>query len=55
MLDIDKAKRELDWSPKFDSKTAIEKTVEWYIDDHTDAATKCQQQISAYFEQQNPS
>ena len=54
MLDIDKAKRELDWSPKFDSKTAIE-TVEWYIDDHTDAATKCQQQISAYFQQQNPS
>jgi CDP-glucose 4,6-dehydratase len=55
MLDIDKAKRELDWSPKLDSKTAIEKTVEWYIDDHTDAATKCQQQISAYFEQHNPS
>jgi CDP-glucose 4,6-dehydratase len=49
MLDIDKAKRELGWSPKMDSKTAIEKTVEWYLDDR-DAAAKCLDQINSYFE-----
>ncbi len=49
MLDIDKAKRELGWSPKMDSKTAIEKTVEWYLDNR-DATTKCLGQINAYFE-----
>ncbi len=53
MLDIDKAKRELGWWPKFDSRTAIEKTVEWYLDDETDATTKCQRQIQEYFEQHN--
>lgn len=49
MLDIDKAKKELGWTPKFDSKTAIEKTVEWYLDEQA-ADIKCLQQINAYFE-----
>ncbi|MGB0390119.1 MAG: CDP-glucose 4,6-dehydratase [Salibacteraceae bacterium] len=29
-LDIEKAKTELDWEPKFDSQKAIEFTIEWY-------------------------
>ncbi|MBK7763985.1 MAG: hypothetical protein IPI46_11620 [Bacteroidetes bacterium] len=49
MLDIDKAKIELGWQPKFDAKMAIEKTVEWYLDDQA-ADIKCLQQINAYFE-----
>jgi len=30
MLDINKAKRELNWTPKFDIAQTISKTVEWY-------------------------
>lgn len=49
MLDISKAKRELGWHPKFDAKTAIEKTVDWYLDED-DADVKCLRQINEYFE-----
>ncbi len=49
MLDISKAKNELNWAPKFDATTAIEKTVEWYLDD-APADIKCIQQINDYFE-----
>jgi len=49
MLDIEKAARELGWIPKYDAKTAIEKTVDWYLDEET-ADIKCLRQINEYFE-----
>lgn len=30
MLDITKAKKELNWQPKYDAETAVKNTVEWY-------------------------
>jgi len=49
MLDITKAKKELGWEPKFDAQTAIEKTVDWYINED-DADVKCLHQINEYFD-----
>lgn len=50
-LNIDKAKSMLDWKPRWDSATAIEKTVNWYrdVDKGKDAASCCREQILNYF------
>lgn len=49
LLDIDRIKNLLQWEPKYDSHTAILKTVQWYLDtSHADL--KCQSQINEYFE-----
>ncbi|EQD56423.1 CDP-glucose 4,6-dehydratase, partial [mine drainage metagenome] len=29
-LDVSKAKKELNWSPRYDFETSVKKTVEWY-------------------------
>lgn len=47
MLDIQKAKNELGWEPKMNAKEAIEKTVDWYLNDAS-AKEKCMQQINEY-------
>ncbi len=49
MLDIAKIKRELHWHPKYNAIQAIEKTVQWYMNDE-DASIKCIQQINAYLD-----
>ncbi len=49
LLDIAKAREELGWHPKYNAKTAIEKTVEWYLSEE-DASVKCLQQIASYFD-----
>lgn len=48
-LNIDKIKKELGWSPVYDSRTAIEKTIGWYLD-AAHADVKCQSQINEYFQ-----
>jgi CDP-glucose 4,6-dehydratase len=48
MLDISKAKSELQWQPLFSAKEAIEKTVDWYLSEEQ-AVVKCLQQIQDYF------
>ncbi|MEN9339032.1 MAG: hypothetical protein RIQ62_344 [Bacteroidota bacterium] len=48
MLDISKAKNELQWQPLFSAKEAIEKTVDWYLSEEQ-AVVKCLQQIQDYF------
>ena len=52
-LDIKKAQNYLDWSPKFNSLTAIEKTIKWYKHFFTDKSTILEytiQQINEYNE-----
>jgi len=49
MLDIQKIKQELHWTPKMNAQQAIRKTIEWYLD-ADDAANKCISQINEYFE-----
>lgn len=49
MLSIDTIKRDLSWQPKWDAKTAIQQTVEWYLSEES-ADIKCLQQIQTYFE-----
>jgi CDP-glucose 4,6-dehydratase len=49
MLNIDKAKKELHWSPKYNALQSITKTIEWYKD-ATPADIKCLAHIQQYFE-----
>jgi CDP-glucose 4,6-dehydratase len=48
MLDIHKVKTMLGWHPRLNAKTAIQKTVEWYMD-NASADNKCLLQIKEYF------
>lgn len=50
-LNIDKAKSMLDWLPRWDSATAIEKTINWYrnVEKGKDAEDCCREQILEYF------
>jgi CDP-glucose 4,6-dehydratase len=47
-LDITKIKHELNWTPKYNSTQAIQKTIEWYME-NAHADTKCLAQIVDYF------
>jgi len=50
-LSIDKAKRELDWAPKWNAERAIERTVNWYkesLKKDTDIFNLCLQNIQDY-------
>jgi len=51
-LSIDKANTQLGWSPRFDLKTCIKRTIEWYRhfykDNSTNMLKHCQADISAY-------
>jgi CDP-glucose 4,6-dehydratase len=47
-LDIEKVKKVLGWTPKYDSREAICKTIDWYMD-AAHADVKCQTQINDYF------
>lgn len=48
-LDIEKAKAELGWKPKFSSAEAVQWTVNWYKDGRDDALSYSSQQISSFF------
>ena len=48
MLDINKVKTQLGWTPKFHAAQAIQHTVAWYLDTAA-ADVKCVQQIRDYF------
>lgn len=48
-LSIEKIKNELNWKPKWNAKTAIEKTISWYFDKNA-PDIKCLRQIDDYFE-----
>ncbi|MEP7169115.1 MAG: CDP-glucose 4,6-dehydratase [Bacteroidota bacterium] len=50
-LNIDKAKNELDWKPKWNAEKAIEKTMKWYkesLEKDCDAMKLCEQDIKSY-------
>ena len=52
-LDISKAKSELSWSPVYNSKEALEKTIEWYKDFYSGSKDMCEktiEQVSQYEE-----
>jgi CDP-glucose 4,6-dehydratase len=49
MLDISKAKKLLNWQPKYNALQSIQKTIEWYKDDRA-ADVKCLEHIADYFE-----
>lgn len=48
MLDIQKIKNEIGWSPIFNAKHSIQKTIEWYFDERP-ADIKCLEFIQSYF------
>lgn len=51
MLDIQKAKEELGWEPKWDSKTSISKSIDWYrksLAKNCNFMALCTNDISAY-------
>jgi CDP-glucose 4,6-dehydratase len=50
-LDISKAKSELNWKPRYDSKTAVKLTMEWYkrvLFEKQDAFEFCEKSILSY-------
>jgi CDP-glucose 4,6-dehydratase len=47
-LSIEKIEKQIGWKPKLSATQAIEKTVNWYLD-QTNANEKCLQQIKEYF------
>jgi CDP-glucose 4,6-dehydratase len=49
MLNIDKAKKDLQWEPKYNALQSIEKTIEWYKDARN-GDVKCLEHINQYFE-----
>ncbi len=51
MLNIAKIKQEIGWEPVYNSKTAIEKTINWYFDERS-PAIKCIELINEYFQNQ---
>ncbi len=48
LLNIDKAKNELQWQPIYSAKESIALTIEWYKNNE-EASTKCMQLINNYF------
>jgi CDP-glucose 4,6-dehydratase len=48
MLDIEKAKSQLNWKPIFDASTNIKTTIDWYLNDAA-ASIKCEEDINKYF------
>jgi CDP-glucose 4,6-dehydratase len=49
MLNIEKAKHDLQWAPKYNALQSITKTIEWYKDNRN-GDMKCLEHIQAYFE-----
>jgi CDP-glucose 4,6-dehydratase len=49
MLNIEKAKHDLQWAPKYNALQSITKTIEWY-NDNRNGDMKCLEHIQAYFE-----
>lgn len=49
-LAIDKAKRELNWEPRFDSAEAVEWTIDWYKNERENAYAFTKSQIDRFFE-----
>ena len=50
MLDIEKAKRVLDFAPQWNAENAIRETIEWYKDETISEREKCARQIRTYFQ-----
>jgi CDP-glucose 4,6-dehydratase len=48
MLSIEQIKKELNWKPIWNAQQAIEKTVQWYIDNN-EATVKCLNQLNEYW------
>lgn len=49
-LDISKAQHELQWQPKWDSRTAVEKTLDWYKQHAYDIRSLTDEQITTYLQ-----
>ncbi|MCK4888505.1 MAG: CDP-glucose 4,6-dehydratase [Candidatus Aminicenantes bacterium] len=51
-LDIGKAKKELNWSPKYNANEAVQETVSWYKSNlkNTDMFQECVSQINCYMD-----
>jgi CDP-glucose 4,6-dehydratase len=51
-LNVNKAEEELNWSPKWNTQTAIERTVQWWIEyfDNRNSAELVKNDINSYFE-----
>lgn len=49
LLDINKAKTDLGFVPRWNSFTAISETINWYKDAGNDSRSKCMEQIKRYF------
>lgn len=49
MLNTDRVRQHLHWRPVYNSKEAVMKTMDWYLDS-ADAALKCKAQIDDYFQ-----
>jgi CDP-glucose 4,6-dehydratase len=49
-LDIQKAERQLGWTPKLDSREAISQTIQWYKEYESDPLGCLTRQIVNYFE-----
>lgn len=49
LLDITKAKQQLDFRPQWNAERAIRETIEWYMNETDSERTKCINQIQAYF------
>lgn len=48
-LAIDKAKKELNWEPRFDSTEAVDWTIDWYKNGRNDALNFTKKQINQFF------
>lgn len=50
-LEIKKAKRDLNWQPKYNSKKAIEETISWYLANHNNESARdfTTKQIKTFF------
>lgn len=49
LLDIEKAKRDLGFKPKWNAQRTIRETIEWYMNETDSERTKCVNQIRSYF------
>ena len=49
ILDIEKAKKILDWKPKTNIDTAISQTVSWYKNKNLEPIKKCEMQIEQFY------
>jgi len=53
ILDIEKAKKLLDWKPKTNIDAAISQTISWYKNNNLDAIKKCEMQIEQFYTNYN--